>query len=307
MITTVCLNPAVDQSANVDRLQAGGVNRLRDNRSVIGGKGVNVAIVLGRLRAGVNCLGFIGESDMPFFAQGMKREGVNFQAVSVPGSVRRNLKIFDAVDHSVTEFNERGAEADDVALKQLMEALARQAADSQYIALCGSLPPGCGRDTYQTLMQTMPDKRWVVDASGDALRCALKGKPFLMKPNLAELEEITQTKLTTTEEIKDAAIELCKAGIAYVAVSLGARGALLTDGTRTVFSPAVPVPPASALGAGDAMLAGLLFGLAKGETVFDSLRCGIAAGSACVLGGGIHSFRENEFSAMLSKVAIRTL
>ena len=307
MITTVCLNPAVDQSASVDQLQPGGVNRLMDSRSVIGGKGVNVAIVLGRLHAGVNCLGFIGESDMPFFAQGMKREGVDFHAVLVPGSVRRNLKIFNTGDHSVTEFNERGAEAGDAALKRLTEALIRKSAGSQYIALCGSLPPGCGQDTYQTLMKTMPDKRWIVDTSGDALRWALKGKPFLMKPNLAELEEITKTKLTTTEEIKDAAIELCKTGISYVAVSLGARGALLTDGTRTVFATAVAVPPASALGAGDAMLAGLLFGLAKGESAFESLRYGITAGSACVLGGGIHAFREKEFTAMLSRVEIRTL
>lgn len=307
MITTVCLNPAVDQSAGVDRLRIGAVNRLRDSRAVIGGKGVNVAIVLGRLHAGVNCVSFVGETDIPYFTRGMEREGVRLHAVPVPGSVRRNLKIVDAGDHSVTEFNERGAEADAAALERLMETLAEQAAGSRYIALCGSLPPGCAEDTYKTIIKTMPDKRWVVDTSGNALRRALEAKPFLIKPNLAELEELAGEALTTPDAVKHAAEKLCDAGAEYTAVSLGERGAMLTDGTRTVFAPAVPVPPASALGAGDAMLAGLLFGLAKGETAFDSLRYGIAAGSACVKGGGIHSFREGEFTALLSKVEIQTL
>ncbi len=305
MITTVCLNPAVDQSAGVEQLIVGGLNRLHNVRTTANGKGVNVAVVLGRLHAGVTCVSCVGEADVPFFSKSMEAEGVRFFPVPVPGSVRRNLKIIDSGNGSVTEFNELGAAVDGEGLKRLEQILVRQT--SPMIALCGSLPPGCSSDTYPALMNAMPDKRWIVDTSGEALRQAVTGKPFLIKPNLSELEDLAGTRLTTREAVHNAAVELCRLGVTYAAVSLGAEGALMTDGVRAVFAPAIAVSAVSTLGAGDAMLAGLLYGLAKGETPFDSLRYGVAAGAASVKGGGVYSFRERDFTELLSQVQTREL
>ena len=307
MITTVCLNPAIDKSADVDQLQVGKVNRLKNTRMAIGGKGINVAIVLGRLQQDVSCVCAVGEADMPFFEQGMEQEELNFYAFQVPGSVRRNLKIVDVKGRTVTEFNEQGAQVDQEAVDELTQVLLRQSRASRYIALSGSLPPGCGADTYRNMMRRLPGKRWVVDTSGDALRSALLEKPFLIKPNLTELEELAQTRLETPEAAKAAAVRLCGQGVAHVAVSMGEQGAILTDGSRTVFAPAVPVSAASTVGAGDAMLAGLLYGMSHGETPFEALRYGTAAGSACVQGGGVHAFSSQAFRALLSQVEIREL
>jgi 1-phosphofructokinase len=307
MVTTVCLNPAVDQNANVGRLEIGEVNRLRSMRTLTGGKGISVAIVLNKLHADVNCLSCVGEADLPFFAQSMAKEGVRFHAIQVPGDVRRNLKIIDGESGVVTEFNELGAPVSDAAFAQVLEALKEQAKGSQIVALCGSLPPGCAEDAYRTLMQTMPDKLWAVDTSGPALRHAVLGKPFLIKPNHSELEELVGEKLATPEAIKNAAVKLCQSSVRYAAVSLGGKGAILTDGAKTVFAPAVPVTMVTTLGAGDSMLAGLLFGLSRGESVFDSLRYGVAAGATCVQAGGVHAFTEAAFSALLSKVQAQEL
>jgi 1-phosphofructokinase len=307
MITTVCLNPAIDKSADVDQLQVGKVNRLKNTRMAIGGKGINVAVVLSRLRQDVSCVCAVGEADMPFFEQGMEREKLNFYAFQVPGSVRRNLKIVDVKGRTVTEFNEQGAEVDQEAVDELTQVLVRHSRFSRYITLSGSLPPGCGTDTYRNMMRRLPDKRWIVDTSGDALRSALLEKPFLIKPNLTELEELANARLETPEAVKAAAVQLCEQGIAHVAVSMGEQGAILTDGKRTVFAPAVPVTAASTVGAGDSMLAGLLYGLSRGETPFESLRYGTAAGSTCVQGGGVHAFSRQTFSDLLAKVEIREL
>jgi len=307
MITTVCLNPAIDKSADVDQLQAGKVNRLRNTRMAIGGKGINVAIVLGRLRQDVSCVCAVGEADITFFEQGMEQENLNFYAFQVPGSVRRNLKIVDGKNRAVTEFNEQGAAVDQEAVDELTQALVRQSRSSRYIALSGSLPPGCGADTYQMMMRRMPGKRWIVDTSGDALRHALLEKPFLIKPNLIELEELAQARLETPEAVRAAAEKLCTQGTAYVAVSMGEQGAILTNGARTVFAPAVPVSAVSTVGAGDSMLAGLLYGLARGETPFESLRYGTAAGSACVQCGGIQAFSEPIFTSLLSRAEVREM
>jgi len=304
MITTVCLNPAIDKSATVDHMQLLEVNRLRDIRTAIGGKGINVAVVLKRLQADVCCVGFMGEADERFFMRGFSCEQLCFRAVLVPGNVRSNLKIIDADTLAVTEFNEQGAQVTPAALEDLTKELYSTAEASSYIALCGSLPPGCGADTYRKLMQTLPGKHWVVDATGEALRQALEMKPFLIKPNLAELEELVQERLTTRDIIQAAAIKLCRAGTSHVAVSMGSDGALLTDGTKTVFAPALTVLAKSTVGAGDAMLAGMLYGLDRGETVFESLRYGIAAGAACVQGGGAHAFHPEEFQRLLEHVTV---
>jgi 1-phosphofructokinase len=307
MISTVCLNPAVDQNAEVDRLQIGGMNRLKNLQAFAAGKGVNVAVVLKRLRAEVRCFGLIGDADELYFRQSMQQEGVPFFPVTALGSVRRNLKVAEADSRTVTEFNQQGVTTDPDAIERFEALLAAQSATDGYVALCGSLPPGCAPETYGNIMNMLPDRRWVVDASGDALRQALKAKPFLVKPNQAELEEIAGTRLKDIPTVKDAAQKLCKGGVRYAAVSLGQQGALITDGERTVFAAAVPVKTSFTVGAGDAFLAGILYGLSRGETMFDSLRYGIAAGAACVEGGGIRGFSRQRFDALLSGAKTRDL
>ena len=302
MITTVCLNPAIDQSAEVDQIRIGGVSRLLNLRSSAAGKGVNVAVVLKRLGAEVQCFGFFGDTDELYFRKSLEREGIPFTPVTVPGSVRRNLKLLETESRTVTEINQQGAKADSKALDKLEALLAAQSAAGGYIALCGSLPPGCAPETYQTIMKKLPDRRWMVDASGGAMRHAIKARPFLIKPNQTELEEIAGTALEDIHAVKDAAQKLSKGGIRYVAVSLGRQGALLTDGGKTVFAPAVPVKASFTVGAGDAFLAGLLYGLDRGETVLDSLRFGIAAGAAVVEGGGTCMFSKKRFDELLPKV-----
>ena len=304
MVTAVCLNPAIDKTASVQQLRLMEVNRLHDIRTTIGGKGINVAIVLRKLQADVCCIGFAGEADERFIRRSMEMYGVPYQAIPVPGNVRCNLKVVDCDNHTVTEFNEQGAEVDAKAITALYKALHSKGETSDCMALCGSLPPGCNPDTYLTLMRTVPAKRWIVDTSGDALRHTIKGNPYLIKPNLAELEELAGARLETREAIEQAAMELCHKGVKHVAVSMGGDGAMLTDGERTVFAPAVPVRVKSTVGAGDAMLAGLLYGLEQGETLFASLRYGMAAGAACVQSGGALDFRYEEYLSLLQHVTV---
>ena len=307
MITSVCLNPAIDQNAEVDQIRVGGMNRLVDLRSFAAGKGINVAVVLARLGAAVRCIGFVGDSDVLYFKQSMRHEGVPFDALTVPGSVRRNLKLVEADSRMVTELNQTGARVDSKARERLEAILVQRSETGGLTAMCGSLPPGCAPDTYQTIMRKLPDRQWIVDASGEAMREALKAKPYLIKPNQAELEEIVATGLDSLDAVQNAAVSLCRTGVSYVAASLGERGALVTDGRRTIYAPAVSVKTLFTVGGGDALLAGILYGMDQGETPFDSLRYGIAAAAACVEGGSIQAFTKERFFELLTKVEIRNI
>ena len=143
MITTICLNPCFDKTVNVDRLQPGQVNRIRDARVDLGGKGINVAVVAKRLGLDVQCLGIMGENGAAELTALMDREGLMHQFMTVPGHVRTNMKVYSLDGQGVTELNEPGTPLDEGILQQFKELAAQQTADSDMVVLTGSLPPGC--------------------------------------------------------------------------------------------------------------------------------------------------------------------
>ena len=112
MITTVCMNPSFDKTAVVEGLIAGGLNRLADVRSDVGGKGINVAIVLQRLGVPVSCVGCVGAANELEFLAMIHQEQLSFTYLSLPGKTRTNLKILDQETKTVTEFNEQGISMD---------------------------------------------------------------------------------------------------------------------------------------------------------------------------------------------------
>ena len=108
VITTICLNPCFDKTVNVERLQPGQVNRIRDARVDLGGKGINVAVVAKRLGLDVQCLGIMGENGAADLTSMMDREGLRHSFLTVPGHVRTNMKVYSLDGQGVTELNEPG-------------------------------------------------------------------------------------------------------------------------------------------------------------------------------------------------------
>ena len=307
MITTVCMNPSFDKTAVVDRLIAGGVNRLSGVRYDIGGKGLNVAVVLRRLGVQVSCVGCLGTADEQEFMEMVGQEALPFRYLRLSGKTRTNLKIRDLENGAVTEFNEAGLEMNEAQLSEFMDLLQTESAASRYVVLSGRLPLGCAEDTYRRCMQAVPGKNCVLDATGGALLLGLTEHPFLIKPNLPELEGIMTRELKTLRSIRDAALELIARGALNVIVSMGKYGAIFTDGSRTLFAPALPVEARSTVGAGDAMVGGVLMGLEKGESLEDSLRYGVAAGAASVMTDGTQLITVSDFEALLPRVTLQEL
>lgn len=305
MITTVCMNPAFDKTGTVNKLEIGHVNRLEDIRYDVGGKGINVAIVLKRLGVEVSCVGCLGMADQNAFLEMMARDEIVFDFLPLPGNVRTNLKILDRESRLVTELNEPGPVMEPDQQKSFLSLLERKARGSDYVVFSGRLPGGCAMAFYLECMQALPGQRCVLDAAGAALLCGLKAKPFLVKPNLPELEEATGRELRTLRAIRDAALTLINQGARHVVVSMGKMGALFTDGTKAFFSPAIPVEVKSTVGAGDAMLGGILMGLFRGESPESSFRYGVAAGAASVMTEGTQLLMASDFKKLLPRVTVQ--
>ncbi len=304
MITTICLNPAFDKTVTVEELRLGEVNRILHVREDLGGKGINVAAVAHRLGLEVQCLGCMGEAGAQPLRDKMAEEGIAFDFMTVPGSIRTNLKVISQKGQAVTELNEPGCPMTLEHLDAFMQMVRRKGAGS-YAVLTGSLPPGCPAETYREIIHAFKDVPCILDAEGNRLLLGLAANPLLVKPNLSELEATLGTSLRTLRAIRDAAYVLLKKGAQSVIVSMGKMGALFTDGKRTLYSPALTVKAMSTVGAGDAMVGGVLLGLEKGAPLAEAFRSGMAAGAASVMTEGTQPIRIADYQALLPKVAVQ--
>ncbi len=305
MITTVCMNPCFDKTAETDRVNVGDVTRLRNVRVDVGGKGVNVAIVLRRLNEAARCVGCLGEENADRFLRMIAREDVSFDYMAVPGEVRTNLKMLDHNKQSVIEINEPGISLTEAQIQQFLQLLKEKSKDSQYVVLSGRLPDGCPENTYQLFMEALEGKKVVLDAAGESLLHGIKAPPYLIKPNLPEMQAIMRKELRTLREIRDAAMFLIDYGAQNVVVSMGKTGAVFVNEKKTLFAPALRVEARSTVGAGDAMVGGILAGLMRGANMTEAFKFGVAAGAASVMTDGTQLVRKNDFDSLLPKVTVQ--
>lgn len=307
MITTICLNPSFDKTVNVAQLEIGEVNRIQHVRVDMGGKGLNVAGVAHRLGLEVQCIGCMGRESAPTMDRLIAREGLKAVFLPVSGRVRTNLKVVSRSGQPVTEFNEPGDPITSAEWQAFRALAAAQTLGNEYVVLTGSSRPGCPAAAYRELMASMPGVPCVLDSVGEQLLLGLEAGPYLIKPNLTELEATMGTELRTLRAIRDAAAGLIRRGAGNVVVSMGKVGALYTNGTQTLFAPALSVQPRSTVGAGDAMVAGLLLGLKQEGSLDKALRYGIAAGAASVMTEGTQLMNRKDFEQLLPKVKVQVV
>ena len=307
MITTICLNPCFDKTVNVDRLQPGQVNRIRDARVDLGGKGINVAVVARRLGLDVQCLGIMGENGAADLTSMMDREDLKHQFLTVPGGhVRTNMKVYSLDGQGVTELNEPGTPLTAGSLAKFTEMAVQSTAQSDMIVMTGSLPPGCPEGTYRDLMKALDGKKCILDTEGKELELAAKGAhPFLIKPNLREMEATLGIELRTMRAIRDAALLFIRLGVQHSVVSMGAMGAMYISSDKTLFAPALRVETKSTVGAGDAMIGGMLLGYEIEKDMAKAFRYGIAAGAASVMTEGTQLIVRSDFEKLLEQVRIQ--
>ena len=282
MISALSLNPSIDRTLVVEDFTVGGLNRVKSQKDVAAGKGVNVALAAAVLGEDAECIGFMYREGGSAFEQRLHENGVRSDFVWCEGAVRVNVKVFDAKKGEITELNQSGS-AVNAGLLEKMNALVRDhAAQADYMILSGSMPPACPADYYKTLAEIADREgcRIMLDADGDRLKEGIKAKPFLIKPNRYELELLTGRTLDTTEKLLSAASDCIARGVSVVAVSMGGEGALVTDGKHAWRTPGLRVDVKSTVAAGDSMLAGIAAGLSRGMPLQDAFRLGVAAATA---------------------------
>jgi len=308
MITTVCLNPCIDRSISIAEFKYGGMNRVVHSRSDAGGKGVNVAVTAARLGLETTCISFLHRNGGKEIENKLFANGVSSAGIWLDGTLRTNLKVVDQSKQVVTEINESGSPVDEAGLHKMTRLILNRAQDSDFLILSGSLPPGCP-DYYRTIIESVEGMkcRCVLDADGQRLHEGIKARPYLVKPNLAELETLLGHRLQSVEEVRDAALMLLNQGIHMVAVSLGADGALVTDGSETLYAPRLSVSVKSTVGAGDAMIAGFAAGCLAELSLDEVFRRAVACATASVMTEGTQPIDKSVYRSLLDKIVIHRL
>lgn len=283
-ITTVTLNPAIDRTVAVPGFAVGRVNRTAGEWRHAGGKGVNVATVLAGLGQATTVTGWLGTDNAAVFEEHFARLGLSDRFVRVAGATREGIKLIDERAGQTTDINFPGMPVSGEALARLLQAVDQIASVGGWWVLSGSIPPGAPAEVYATLADRIIRRggRCVLDTSGDALRLGLSARPTVVKPNVDELRDLTGMPLPDVAAVTIAAGDLVREGVQLVVVSMGADGAVFTsaDGSFLALPPRVEVR--STVGAGDAMVAGLVHGLSTGKGLADVARFATAVAADAV-------------------------
>ena len=306
MISSVSLNPSIDRTLELERLEVGGLNRVKKQTDVAAGKGMNVTLAAAALSEKAACIGFMYREGGALFEKRLHEGGAEGDFVWCDGAVRVNTKVFDREKGEITELNASGTAVNDEQLQDIKLLVKNRSAKSDALILTGSLPPNCPADFYATLTG-LSDCRVFLDADGERLRAGLRAKPYLIKPNRYELEMLTGEKLDTIDKICAAAGKIADGGVSVVAVSMGAEGALITDGGRFWHTPGLRVEVRSTVAAGDSMMAGLACGFVRGLDLPEAFRLGVAAASARCMTAPDRLIRAADCEALAKRIEIREI
>lgn len=284
-IITYTPNPALDVNTVAEKVGPDEKVRCEKPSREPGGGGINVSRALKRLGLNTTAVYTKGGAIGDLYAELINDEGFDQVPIEVSAMTRENLSVQNAQDNNMYRFVLPGAELSEKEWKQLLEKV-DDLKGAEYLIASGSLPPGVPDDFYAMLSERARkyDIRFILDTSKDPLRAILKSGAFLIKPNRKELTQLVGEDLNNDEELIKAAEGIVKDhDIEIVVVSLSAEGAILAtkDKTEKLPSPSIQKKESS-VGAGDSMVAGIVYSLAEGKDIQESVMYGLASGSAAL-------------------------
>ncbi len=301
MIITVTLNAAIDKTLAVPNFRIGRRHRSTEQRTMAGGKGVNVARALKRLGQPVIATGLAGGATGTRISEQLTEEAILSDFVRIRDESRTSTAVIDPTTGEQTEINERGPEATEAELSLFREKLLYLAKGADICVFAGSLPHAVDPGVYADMVAEMAAAgvKTVVDAEGEPMQRALRVGPDLVSPNATEAEAIVGHEFRDEQDHIYALYELCE---------LGARDAIIThaegcyalvgrDRDRALYRIGIePLEPISAIGAGDVFLAGYLAATYTGRGAEDCLRFAVACGAESTqhFGAGVVDPREVE-------------
>ena len=304
MILTVCMSPSVDVTIELDSLNVGKVNIVKNKTLSFTGKALNVAIGVARLGGEAYATGFMYNENGAMFERALDKEGVPFAFVWNSGRVRENYKCIDKKS-MLTEINDVGGHVANEKLAELLHMIRNFSSRSDVTVISGGLPRGVDTGYYREIFRTVdPHSLRIADTEGAKLFAALEAGIDLVKPNLEESQETLGREFKDKDDMLAGCYELLDRGAKIVLLSLGKDGAVITNGTKNYYCKSINVAVNSTVGAGDGMVAAAATMLQKGADLPEILRAGVAAGTATVTTFDTISFTKAKYEEIYASLSV---
>jgi 1-phosphofructokinase len=304
-IATVSLNPAIDQTITIEKLNIGQKNVTMNTRYDFGGKGINVARVLAHFGIQPTATGWLGR-DGEQYEKKLNDMGIHSSFVFTNQRIRTNVKVLEQHSGKVTELNEAGFPISKGQQDRFIEHYAELLSKIDVVILAGSLPPGIEPSFYYSLIE-QANKHQVLsflDTNGYLLKYATGAIPYAIKPNQEELEEYLGYRVEKEQDVIEAGQALINQGISLVAISLGAKGAYFFKKGQVVKSKPPHIKVKSAVGAGDSMFAGMVISVMNNWDLEKIAKFSTALGSATASKVGTQLGEPEDVQKLLDLVEV---
>jgi 1-phosphofructokinase family hexose kinase len=311
MIITVTLNAAIDKTLAVPNFRLGRRHRAVEQTAMAGGKGVNVARTLRALGQPVIATGVAGGPTGTRIVENLTEEGILNDFVRIREESRTSTAVVDPTSGEQTEINEHGPHVSEGELELFVDKLIYLAKGAGVCVLAGSLPRGVDTALYGRIIEEMKrlDVTTVLDSEGEPLRAATRRGPDVVSPNELEAEGLVGYEFGDEEDRRSAVREMVEMGAreSIMTLSDGCL-ALLGDGERHVYRATLePLEPVSAVGSGDAFLAGFVAARYGGSGHEDALRFAVACGAESTQHFGAGRVEQREVERLVPEVRVEEL
>jgi tagatose 6-phosphate kinase len=309
MLSSVTLNASVDKLYHVGKVTLGSVMRVSRVRNSAGGKGLNVARIISLLGEEAFALGITGGRSGEYLEELLQKDKIKYDFAKALNETRSCVNVRDLSSGVQTEFLEAGEEVPGEVLTEFMEKYQKALLFSSVVILSGSLPPGVPKDYYATLVSEAKKagKKTVLDTSGEALRCAVKAFPTVIKPNLDEMCELSGKEIRGVSSAAEAAKELFRQGIPIVAVSMGEEGVVVVSEEGAYHGLPPRIKAVNTVGCGDSLVAGLAVGIKRLKPLKELIRLAVTAAAANALSEETGKFDPADYMEILPKVKVESL
>jgi 6-phosphofructokinase 2 len=304
-IVTLTMNPALDENSSVEYVFSDAKLRCQAPRQEPGGGGINVARAVARLGGEALAIYAAGGPSGDLLGKLLEQEGVPRLVIPIAEWTRRNVNVRENATGRQYRFVFPGPTLSENEWRRCLDTLKRVRPHPEFVVASGSLPPGVPVDFYARVAGIARElkARFVLDASGKPLRLAVEEGVFLVKPSLDEFQQLTEGGARAESSLAEAARHLIAKGhCEAVVLSLGGGGALWVTAAQEERLVAPTVPVASSVGAGDAMVAGIVLSLVREKSLPEAVRFGVAAGAASVMNPGTELCRREDAERLFEQM-----
>jgi 1-phosphofructokinase len=304
MVITVTLSPTIDKTVYVRNFKQDLINEIYDTREDAGGKGINVSKMIKNLQGNTIATGCIGGSVGNIIKDKLQEDAINYDFVEVKTNSRYNIKLVDIVNKSFTDINESGEEITIDEINNLENKIFSLAKEGDTLVLSGRVPSGVESRIYRKWIELAKDKgiKTILDADLEPLKEAVFAGPYVIKPNIHELERLFQVNMNSVDNIRKYVNKLYQYGIKIVIVSLGEKGAYLFTKEKELYYKGLEVDVKSTVGAGDSMVGAFAYAIDNDYSIEEAFTLSVSASTATVQKDGTVMAELEEVKDIIRKI-----